>query len=59
MKHSVLSASGTLVPRRDGWWPGSSRRNFFDFIYIIMDVIGTCIQNFKKIDRQKNQAFFI
>ena len=32
---------------------------FFDFIYIMLDVIGTCMQNFKKIDLKKNPSFFI
>ena len=32
---------------------------FFDFIYVIIDAIDTCMQNFIEIDRQKNQAFFI
>ena len=34
------------------------RGGFFDFIYVIIDAIGTYLQNFIKIDRQKNQAFF-
>ena len=28
------------------------------YIYILLDTIGTCMQNFMNIDRQKNQAFF-
>ena len=31
---------------------------FFDFIYINWNVIGTCMQNFKKIDRKKKLSFF-
>ena len=32
---------------------------FFDFIYMFMHSIGTCMPIFIKIDREKNQAFFI
>ena len=32
---------------------------FFYFIYAIMNVKGTCMQIFKKIDRKNNHTFFI
>ena len=44
---------------RGGWRPHTSRGGFFDFIYVTIDAIGTFMQNFIEIDRQKNQAFFI
>ena len=31
--------------------------HFFYFIYVIIYVIGTCMQNFRKFDRQKNILF--
>ena len=31
--------------------------HFFDFIYVIIDAIGTSMQNFKKIDRKKTYFF--
>ena len=31
---------------------------FFYFIYVILDVIATCIQNFKKVDRKKPTKLF-
>ena len=41
---------------------GGRRQSAADFltlyIRILLDTIGTCMQNFMKIDRQKNQAFF-
>ena len=35
------------------------RGGFFDFIYIMLDVIGTCMQIFKNIDLKKTSTFFI
>ena len=35
------------------------RRDFFDFLYIIVKAIGTCMQIFRKIYHQKNQKLFI
>ena len=33
--------------------------HFFNFIYVIIKAIGTCMQTFKKIDRKKNRTCFI
>ena len=32
---------------------------FFDFIYIMLDVIGTCMQIFKNIDLKKKRLFSV
>ena len=37
---------------------GCHSGHFLDFIYVIIDVIGTCMQIFKKIDRRKKPNFF-
>ena len=56
----VMRASANrAAAARGGWRPHTSRGGFFDLIYVIIDAIGTCMQNFIEIDRQKNQAFFI
>ena len=34
------------------------KRGGGDFIYVFIEVIGTCMQNFKKIDLKKNSTFF-
>ena len=39
--------------------PGLPSAAFFYCIYVFSDVIGTCMQNFKNIERKKKQAFFI
>ena len=58
MKHSVLCIA--LVMRFIAYLVDHTpRRFFFDFIYVKLDVIGTCMQFFKKIDRKKNSKFFI
>ena len=38
---------------------GCHSRRVFDFIYVIIEVIGTCMQIFKKIDLKINSTFFI
>ena len=43
--------------RRGGWQPRPSRGGFFDFLYVILDIIATCMQNFKLIDRKKTENF--
>ena len=55
----VMRASANRVAAaRGGWWRHAFRGGFFDFIYVIIEVIGTCMQNFKKIDLKKNSTFF-
>ena len=44
---------------RGGWWWRISRGISSDFIYIIIDIIGTSIHFFKNIDRKNNHTFFI
>ena len=55
----VRASANRAAAARGGWRPHTSRGGFFDLIYVIIDAIGTCMQNFIEIDRQKNQAFFI
>ena len=38
---------------------GCHSRQVFYFIYVFIYSIGTCMQNLKKIDRQKKHTFFI
>ena len=38
---------------------GCHPRHFFYFSYVFIKSIGTCMQNFKKIDRKSNHTFFI
>ena len=37
---------------------GCHPRRFFYFIYVVMEVIGICMQNLKKIDQKKKLDFF-
>ena len=55
----MRASANQPAAERGGWRPPTSRGGFFDIIYLIIDAIGTCMQNFIEIDRQKNQAFFI
>ena len=55
----MRSSANRLAAARCGWWPHAFRGGLFDFIYVIIEVICTCMQNFKKIDLKKNSTFFI
>ena len=60
MYYSIARA--VVVPTRVARMPvsqGCHPRRVFDFIYIILDIIATCMQNFKKIYRKKNRKLFI
>ena len=47
----VMRASANrAAAARGGWRPHTSRGGFFDLIYVIIEVISTCMQIFKKID---------
>ena len=54
----MRASANRVAAARGGWWRHAFRGGFFDFIYVIIEVIGTCMQNFKKIDLKKNSTFF-
>ena len=53
----VRASANWVAAARRGWQPHAFRGGFFDFIYVFTVVIGTCMQNFKKIDLKKNSTF--
>ena len=60
IKTIVMRATANrAAAARGGWWPRTSRGIFFHLIYAFIYVIGTCMQNFKNIDRKNNHTFFI
>ena len=54
----MRSSANRVAAARCGWWPHAFRGGFIDFIYVIIEVISTCMQNFKKIDLKKKTWFF-
>ena len=53
----MRASANRAAAARGGWRPHTSRGGFFDFIYVIIDAIGNCMQNFIEIDRKKNKLF--
>ena len=51
---AVRASANRVAAARGGWRPPTRRGGFFDFIYVIIDAIDTCMQNVIEIDRQKN-----
>ena len=51
----VAATRVAKMPISQGCHP---RRVFFYFIRVMLDIIATCMQNFKKIDRKKNLKTF-
>ena len=54
----MRSIANRVTAARGCWWPHLSRGNFFYLLYIFINSIGTCMQNFIKIAHRKNQTFF-